>query len=190
MPRITKRLVDAAEARSNEYFVWDSEIRGFGLRVPPSGRKGYVVQYRAGRRSRRISLGPSTVLTCEQARNRAVSIVATARNGADPAAERDAGRKAITVKELAERFDREHIAIRVKVSTAKEYLQRGRGCPDPARAVVDQQQPLVLDPRPPAGPQWQAQPPAAHAPSSPRSPAPPRSRTACRRRPDDPDRRG
>ncbi|MFC3569912.1 tyrosine-type recombinase/integrase [Paracoccus simplex] len=121
MPKITKRLVDAAEARSAEYFVWDSEIPGFRLRVLPSGRKGYVVQYRAGRRSRRISLGPSTVLTCEQARNRAISIVAAARNGADPAAERDAGRKAITVKELAERFDREHIAIRVKASTAKEY---------------------------------------------------------------------
>lgn len=81
MPRITKRLVDAAEARSAEYFVWDSEIPGFGLRVLPSGRKGYVVQYRAGRRSRRISLGPSTVLTCEQARNRAIAIVAAARNG-------------------------------------------------------------------------------------------------------------
>lgn len=121
MPRITKRLVDAAEVRPAEYFIWDSEIPGFGLRVLPSGRKGYVVQYRAGRRSRRISLGPSTVLTCEQARNRAISIVAAARNGADPAAERDAGRKAITVKELAERFDREHIAIRVKASTAKEY---------------------------------------------------------------------
>ena len=121
MPKITKRLVDAAEPRSAEYFVWDSEIPGFGLRVLPSGRKGYVVQYRAGRRSRRISLGPSTVLTCEQARNRAISIVAAARNGADPAAERDAGRKASTVKELAERFDKEHIAIRVKASTAKEY---------------------------------------------------------------------
>ena len=118
MPKLTKRLVDAAETRPGEYFVWDSEIPGFGLRVLPSGRKGYVVQFRAGRRSRRISLGPSTVLTCEQARNRAISIVAAARNGEDPAAERDAGRKAITVKELAERFDREHIAIRVKASTA------------------------------------------------------------------------
>ena len=117
MPKITKRLVDALEPRPAEYFVWDSEIPGFGLRVLPSGRKGYVVQYRAGRRSRRISLGPGTVLTCEQARNRATTIVAAARNGEDPAAERDAGRKAITVKELADRFDKEHIAIRVKAST-------------------------------------------------------------------------
>jgi integrase len=121
MPKLTKRLVDAAEAQATEQFIWDSEIPGFGLRVLPSGRKGYVVQYRAGCRSRRISLGPSTVLTCEQARNRAIAIVAAARSGQDPAAERDAGRKAITVKELAERFDKEHIAIRVKASTAREY---------------------------------------------------------------------
>lgn len=127
MPKLTKRLIDAIEPEGSETFIWDSEIPGFGLRVLPSGRKGYVVQYRAGRRSRRISLGPSTVLTCEQARNRAIAIVAAARNGEDPAAERDAGRKAITIRELAERFDREHIAIRVKASTGKEYrrnLQR------------------------------------------------------------------
>ena len=48
-------------------------------------------------------VGAGTVLTCEQARNRAIAIVAAARNGADPAAERDSGRRAITVKELAER---------------------------------------------------------------------------------------
>jgi integrase len=121
MPKITKRLVDAAEARSAEYFIWDSDIPGFGLRMLPSGRKGYVVQYRARRRSRRISLAPSTVLTCEQARTRAITIIAAARNGEDPAAEYDAGRKTITVKELAVRFDKEHIAIRVKASTTKEY---------------------------------------------------------------------
>ena len=76
MPKITKRLVDAAEARPAEYFVWDSEIPGFGLRVLPSGRKGYVVPVsRAGRRSPADQpLGPSTVLTCEhRARTRAIS---------------------------------------------------------------------------------------------------------------------
>jgi len=121
MPKLTKRIVDAAEIRASEYFIWDDDIPGLGLRVLPSGRKGYVVQYRAGRRSRRMSLGPSSVLTCEQARTRAIGIIAAARNGEDPAAERDAGRKAITVKELAERFDREHISLWVKPSTAKEY---------------------------------------------------------------------
>jgi Arm DNA-binding domain/Phage integrase, N-terminal SAM-like domain len=121
MPKLTKRTVDAAEVRSSEYFVWDDELPGFGLRVFPSGRKGYIVQYRTGRRSRRISLGPSAVLACEQARNRAMTIVAAARNGEDPAAKRDTDRKAIAITELADRFDKEHIALRVKESTAREY---------------------------------------------------------------------
>jgi len=121
MPKLTKRIVDAAEIRATEYFIWDDDIPGFGLRVLPSKRKSYIVQYRAGRRSRRMSLGLSTVLTCEQARTRAIAIVAAAKNGEDPAAKRDADRQAITVKELAERFDKEHISVRVKESTAKGY---------------------------------------------------------------------
>jgi hypothetical protein len=75
MSKLTNRLVEAAEVRDRDYFIWDEDLPGFGLRVFPSGRKRYVVQYRAGRRSRRLNLGPSGVLTCEQARNRALTIV-------------------------------------------------------------------------------------------------------------------
>lgn len=121
MPKLTKRQVDAAEIQKSDYFIWDDDLAGFGLRVLPSGRKGYIVQYRVGRRSRRISLGSSTVLTCEQARTRAIAALAAVRAGDDPAAKRDADRRAITVKELAERFDSEHVAVRVKDSTAKGY---------------------------------------------------------------------
>jgi integrase len=119
MAKLTKRVVDAAEIRASEYFLWDEELPGFGLRVLPSGRKRYIIQYRAGRRSRRISLGPSTVLTCEQARGRAITIIAAAKKGDDPAARRDADRRAITVKQLADRFEKEHIELRLKPSTAK-----------------------------------------------------------------------
>ena len=126
MPKLTKRIVDTAKPRAREYFIWDSDIPGLGLRILPSGRKSYVVQYRAGRRSRRMTLGPSTVLTCTQARNRAIEIIAAARNGEDPAAARDAQRTAVTVRELAERFDAEHIAIRLKPSTAREYRRNLR----------------------------------------------------------------
>src|SRR5262245_22251702 len=81
MAKLTKRVVDAAEVRAREYFIWDEHLPGFGLRVLPSGRKRYTLQYRAGRRSRRISLGPSTVLPCEQARSRAITIIAATKNG-------------------------------------------------------------------------------------------------------------
>jgi hypothetical protein len=125
--KLTKRVVDAAESRASDYFIWDGDLPGFGVRVLPSGRKGYIVQYRAGKRSRRMSLGLNTVITCEQARTRAMHIMAHARSGEDPAVKRDANRRAITVRELADRFDKEHVAVRVKESTAKGYrrmLQR------------------------------------------------------------------
>ena len=121
MPKLIKRVVEAAEARPKEYYIWDEDIPGLGLRVLPSGRKQYIVQYRAGRRSRRMSLGPSTVLTPEQARNRALDVLADARGGKDPAADRDAHRRALTIKDLVERFDEQHISIRIKKYTATEY---------------------------------------------------------------------
>ena len=121
MPKLTKRTVDAIEPQATEFFIWDESIPGFGLRVMPSGRKSFVVQYRAGRRPRRRSLGPSTVLTCDQARTRAITNIAAVKNGEDPAADRAAKRNAATVSDLADRFDKEHIAVRLKASTAKEY---------------------------------------------------------------------
>jgi hypothetical protein len=47
MPRLTKRTVDAAKPRGADYFIWDSDLAGFSLRVRPSGRKAYLLQYRA-----------------------------------------------------------------------------------------------------------------------------------------------
>ena len=37
MPKLTKRAVDALQPKEKDYFVWDSEIIGFGLRVMCSG---------------------------------------------------------------------------------------------------------------------------------------------------------
>jgi integrase len=121
MPKLTKRVVEAAEPRDVDYFIWDDDLPGFGIRIFPSGRKRYVVQYRAGRRPRRINIAPTSALPCEQARTRAMAIIAAVKAGDDPAARRDADREAVTVKELAERFDQEHISVRVKATTAKGY---------------------------------------------------------------------
>jgi integrase len=85
-----------------------------------------MVQYRAGRRSRRVALGPHGVLTTEQARGMAIQMLAEVRAGADPALDRKQRRDAVTVAELADRFDKEHIAVRVKESTAKEYRRNLR----------------------------------------------------------------
>ena len=126
MPRLSKRLVEAADVRPAEYMLWDGDMPGFGVRILPSGRRSYLVQYRVGTRSRRLSLGAHGVLTAEQARVLAQQALASVAAGGDPAESRKTRREAITVRELADRFDREHIALRVKESTAKEYRRNLR----------------------------------------------------------------
>ena len=41
--RISKRVVDAAKPDAELYRLWDSELKGFGLRISPKGVKTYVV---------------------------------------------------------------------------------------------------------------------------------------------------
>jgi integrase len=121
LAKLSKRLVESADVRPKEYMIWDGDIAGFGVRILPSGRRSYLVQYRVGTRSRRVTLGAHGILTPEQARTLAIQALAAVRAGNDPAEDRKHRREAITVRELSERFDREHISVRVKESTAKEY---------------------------------------------------------------------
>ncbi|MCY4560215.1 MAG: integrase arm-type DNA-binding domain-containing protein, partial [Chloroflexi bacterium] len=45
---ISKRAVDALEPADTAWIAWDDRLTGFGVRVYPSGRKSYIVTYRAG----------------------------------------------------------------------------------------------------------------------------------------------
>jgi len=100
MPKLTKRLVDAAELRDKDYVIWDDELPGFGLRVFASGKRSYVLQYRAAGRSRRYTIGLHGVWTAESARQEAKVQLGRVAQGENPAEERQLDHNAITVKEL------------------------------------------------------------------------------------------
>ena len=121
MGKLTKRTIEALEPAERDYFVWDTELSGLGIRVFPTGRKQFVLQYRYGRTSRRMSLGRFGAITPDQARGLALQGLAKLRSDIDPQLERRERRTALTVRELATRFDDEHIAVHLKASTAKEY---------------------------------------------------------------------
>ncbi|MSU91531.1 tyrosine-type recombinase/integrase [Rhodobacteraceae bacterium 2CG4] len=121
MFKLTKRTVEAVESRATDYLIWDRDMRGFGLRVYPSGKRTYLVQYRAGRRTRRITLGQHGVLTAEEARKLARQTLGEVAHGGDPSGERQARRRAPTVAGLCDRFLEEYVDQHCKPTTARDY---------------------------------------------------------------------
>ena len=104
MAKLTKRIVDAAEARGKDYVIWDDELPGFGLRVFTSGKRSYLIQYRSAGRSRRYTIGQHGVWTPELARKEAKVQLGRVAQGDNPAEERQLDHKAITVKELSDLY--------------------------------------------------------------------------------------
>lgn len=104
MSKITKRVVDASEARAKDYVIWDDELPGFGLRVFASGKRSYVIQYRLAGRSRRFTIGLHGVWTPERARQEAKALLGRVAQGEDPAEEKQLDHKSISVKELCDLY--------------------------------------------------------------------------------------
>ncbi len=90
MAKIMKRTVDALQAEAgHDVFAWDTELRGFGVRVKPSGVKSYLIQYRnVEGRTRRLVLGQHGALTPEAARDLAREKLTAVAEGENPSADR------------------------------------------------------------------------------------------------------
>ena len=116
---ITERTVAALSAGSDTV-VWDRALTGFGVRVYPSGAKVYVVQARGPEGSRRVTVGRHGVIGAAEARRRATLIVARIRAGDEPVPQPPEP-TSIAVAALAERYLREHVAVRCKPTTATQY---------------------------------------------------------------------
>ncbi|MDD3029126.1 MAG: tyrosine-type recombinase/integrase [Alphaproteobacteria bacterium] len=121
MARLTKRTVEAAKVKEKDYLIFDSELSGFGLRVMPSGRKIFVLQYRIGVRTRRFTLGSFPGLTPELAREKAFQTLAAIHDGHDPMAEKQAFAACPDVKELCQRFQEIHATQHLKPCTTVRY---------------------------------------------------------------------
>ena len=125
--KITKRLIDGLrpDPGGKERFIWDRELKGFGLRVLTAMGDGsnrissasYVVQYLTPEgRTRRLKLAAVDELAPEEARGLAKDRLGEVAKGGDPSADRHKARHAATVAELCDLYlaDAEG---RVKAST-------------------------------------------------------------------------
>ena len=121
MPKLTKRHIDALPAREKEYFVWDDQLKGFGVRVYPNGGKRYVAQaFRRGK-TIRVQIGRYEALAFEQAKARARQAVADIDDGRNPNNEKETERLSPTVAQLAERFLEQYVPHHCKPRTQVEY---------------------------------------------------------------------
>jgi integrase len=106
---LTKARIDRAKPHNTAYVLWDDELRGFGCRVHPTGKRSFVVQYRlpGDRRMIWVTLGTYGVLTVTEARTKAREVLKDARLGIDPQAgskRRRAEAEALTVAGLVARY--------------------------------------------------------------------------------------
>jgi integrase len=117
MAKLTKRIVEAALPREAPYFLWCEGLKGFGVRIMPSGARVYYVDYRVDGSRKRMAIGPHGVLTVEEARALAVATLGAAVKGGDPLGEKQERRAAITVAELCNRY--------IEAAERGEVLGRG-----------------------------------------------------------------
>lgn len=125
--RISKRTVDAAKPEADTYRLWDSELKGFGLKVSPRGVKTYFVWYRVGEgrtaQRREFTLGRHGVLEPEAARTEAIEALGAARRKEDPQAARVRARGELDIAALCDRYLKEGIGTK-KESTLRADRSR------------------------------------------------------------------
>ena len=121
---LSKRNIDNLEPAEKPWIAWDDKLAGYGVKVYPSGRKSFVVNYRSGTRSRkdrnnRVVLGRCDRISAEEGRRRAHKLLGEVASGGDPAEERAEARR---MPLLSEAFE-DYMAVNPnrKVRTNEDY---------------------------------------------------------------------
>jgi len=113
--KLTKRAIDAMQYEgdgTSRDVRWDDELRGFGVRVYPSGQKAFVLSYRAQGRKRLMTIGAYGVQTLDQARGEARRhLVDVERANVDPLETRKRLAAGETMADLCEAYLERHAKL-------------------------------------------------------------------------------
>jgi len=105
--RLTKRFIDSVKPgqEKGDHVIWDKDLKGYGLRVKPSGAMSYVIWYRTKAGDlRKMAIAQVGALTPDQARTLAGKHLADAVKGGDPAKDRSDARHDRTVEEVCNAY--------------------------------------------------------------------------------------
>ena len=117
---LSNRVVDRLSIEDKDAIYWDRDLPGFGVRVYRSGARVYLVQCRGPGGSKRIAVGRHGVISADEARRRGAMLLTRIKAG-EELEPRSGTASGPTVGELAERYLREHVAVRCKPNTARGY---------------------------------------------------------------------
>jgi integrase len=140
---LTHRSVEALRAAEAPYRVSDQRCKGLAVRVAPSGMKTWDLAYRirGTGKMRRLSLGRTSDVSLEQARERANELTSAARGGRDLIAEEDEARAAaasrITVEKLIDLYLRRRVFGRLRSAKGVESRLKRSLAPVFKRCAAD-----------------------------------------------------
>ncbi|HRF07464.1 MAG TPA: integrase arm-type DNA-binding domain-containing protein, partial [Xanthobacteraceae bacterium] len=126
--KLTQRTVDALEPQATPYIEYDDDLKGFGIKVYPTGVMSWIVEFRpgaGGRRTnkKRMTIGKTDKLDPGQARALAKAKLAEIALGGDPLAARQKQRQQATVAEMLARFVAEYVPAHYAETTKREVLR-------------------------------------------------------------------
>ena len=85
---LTATAIDKLKPRETRFDVFDAALRGFGLRVSPSGTKTWFTMRRVNGRMSRTTLGRYPDIGLAAARRQAAAVLVAMGNGVDPVTQR------------------------------------------------------------------------------------------------------
>ena len=144
---MSERLTDAIVKRTGagdrpQVIAWDADVKGFGLRVTNRGAKSFILDYRAGGRQRRITIGSYPDWSVAAARTEAGTLKREVDLGRDPMGERHTDRAAPTMRDLWDRYKRDHLPRKAARSQADETMMWEKlVLPTPGQAQGDGRHP-------------------------------------------------
>ena len=129
---LTERIIRDAKPGLKTRILWDSRVKGLGLRVTRNGVKSFILNYRVNGRERRATLARAAEISLRTARERAGEQLVRIRAGEpDPLERKRKAREAPTVEEGLRRFFAEFVPMRIEIGrlgarTVEDYKGMAR----------------------------------------------------------------
>lgn len=126
--KLTKRVVESIPTDpTKRVVVWDTEITGFCVRVYPTGKRTYFLQYRnKNKETHKVKIGVHGPITTELARQKAIELSLNIGAGEDPSVKPKAvvGGSGQSMQDLADKYLSLHAGPKKAPKSYKEDVAK------------------------------------------------------------------